>query len=475
MEDFQSLRAARATSVNADQSQANSGAASDEGQLHITAATSNPRLFTLPWSTPLSQWPDDLLVKLPRGISRHIVRFVQVGSDILAMKEISRSAAEHEYEALRQLRKLDIPCVEPVGVVSGRSNEKGEPLEAILITKHLRYSLPYRALFSRNLRSDTADRLVDALAVLLVRLHLIGFYWGDVSLSNVLFIRDADQFGAYLVDAETGSLYPRLTDGQRNYDLDLARTNIIGELMDLNSGNLLPSSVDEVEVGNRLVERYDMLWDTLTGTESFGTNEMWRIEKRVEKLNELGFDVDELDVKTVDGGRRISVRPMVVDAGYASRKLLKLTGLDVQENQARRLLNDLDGYRASTWRQDQDEEIVATDWMREVYEPTVRMIPPEYQATVEPAQFFHDVLTHRWYMAEQIGHDVPMPVATNDYIKTVLPQTQLDQQSLAEINADADAGVIDDDSVADIPDDEFGSRGPREEDDDQDAAVWSTD
>lgn len=423
----------------------------DDHQLHITAATSNPKLFSLPWSKPLAQWPGSLLVNLPRGISRHIVRFVQVGGQIDAMKEIPRAAAEHEYEVLRQLRKLDIPCVEPVGVVTGRTDGNGDPLEAILITRHLQYSLPYRALFSRNLQLDTAQKLIDALAVLLVRLHLIGFYWGDVSLSNVLFRRDADEFGAFLVDAETGSIYPKLTDGQRSYDVDLARTNIIGELMDLSSGDLLPSAVDEVEIGNRLVERYNMLWQTLTGTESFGPDEMWRIEKRVSKLNDLGFDVDEMNVNTAQGGHQITIRPMVVDAGYARRKLLRLTGLDVQENQARRLLNDLEQFKAQTWRDADDEEIVATDWMREVYEPTVRMIPPEYRATVEPAQFFHDVLTHRWFMAEHVGHDVPMPVATADYVKNELPKTRLDQKSLEDINSDADAGVMDDESAVGEP------------------------
>src|SRR5699024_4643739 len=107
---------------------------------------------------------------------------------------------------------------------------------------------PYRALFSRYLAPDTATRLIDALAVLLVRLHLIGFYWGDVSLSNTLFRRDAGEFAAYLVDAETGELHDSLTTGQREYDLEIARVNIIGELMDLQSGNLLVEDVDTISV-----------------------------------------------------------------------------------------------------------------------------------------------------------------------------------------------------------------------------------
>jgi hypothetical protein len=82
-----------------------------------------------------------------------------------------------------------------------------------------------------------------------------------------LFRRDAETFAAYLVDAETGDLHPTLTDGQRNYDLEIARVNIIGELMDLEAGDLLESGMDTVAVGTTLVERYAELWSALTGPE----------------------------------------------------------------------------------------------------------------------------------------------------------------------------------------------------------------
>ncbi|MZM76854.1 DUF4032 domain-containing protein [Bifidobacterium pseudocatenulatum] len=457
-------RVLKATSVKAEDPAASSP---EPHALKITAASSNPKMFTLPWEKPLATWPEDLLANLPRGISRHVVRFVHVGDEVYAMKEITRNVAEREYELLRRLQKLELPTVQPIAVVTGRHSREGEPLEAILVTKHLKFSLPYRALFARNLRPDTAERLIDALAVLMVRLHLAGFYWGDVSLSNVLFLRDAYAFSAFLVDAETGDLQINLTEGQREYDVDLARTNIIGELMDLSSGSLLPSGVDEIAIGNRLVDRYHSLWSALTDTDKFGPDEMWKIEKRVNKLNELGFDVDELEMKTAEDGKRVLVRPRVVDAGYANRKLLRLTGLDVQENQARRLLNDLDAYRASTWREGEDLEIVATDWMREVFEPTVRMIPREYRSQIEPAQFFHEVLDHRWFLAEKAGHDVPMAEAVQSYVEKVLPQYKLTMKDVDALNAEADSGVIDDEYTYDDPDDGYNP------DDDPDAAVWA--
>ena len=156
-------------------------------RLQITAATPDPALLDLPWHIPLEEWPAETLAALPRGISRHIVRFARLSGRVIAIKEIGETVAYREYELLRQLRRLDVPSVEPVGVITGRRSPEGEPLEAVLITQHLTFSLPYRALFSQSLRPDTATRLIDALAVLLVRLHLAGFYWGDVSLSNTLF------------------------------------------------------------------------------------------------------------------------------------------------------------------------------------------------------------------------------------------------------------------------------------------------
>ena len=57
--------------------------------------------------------------------------------------------------------------------------------------------------------------------------------------------------------------------------------------------------------------------------------------------------------------------------------------------------------------------------MREVFEPTVRMIPAEYRSQIEPAQFFHEVLTHRWFLAEQAGHDVPMVEAVGELHRPV--------------------------------------------------------
>jgi hypothetical protein len=389
--------------------------------LSITSAMPDPALLDLPWNLPLELWPDETIAALPKGISRHLVRFVHLGGYVLAIKETSAELAKREYELLRTLQRLDIPGVEPIAVITDRVSADGEPLAPALVTRHLRFSLPYRALYSQALRPDTATRLVDALAVLLARLHVVGFFWGDVSLSNTLFRRDAGSFAAYLVDAETGKLYDGgLSNGQRENDLEIGRVNIAGELLDLQAGGRLDEDLDPVEVADGIAAAYRSLWTELTASESFPQDERWRISRRVERLNDLGFDIEELSIKTDETGTQVRIQPKVVDAGHHSRRLLRLTGIDAGENQARRLLNDLDAYRATGDRKDLDEEMVAHDWVARVFEPVIRAIPKELRGKLEPAEAFHQLLEHRWYRSQNEARSIPLAEALSSYIDTVL-------------------------------------------------------
>ena len=384
--------------------------------LQITAARPDPAILDLPW--------------------RHVVRFVRLSGGVIAVKEIKAELAQREYRTLQLLRRLDQPAVEPLAVISGRTDAEGQELDACLVTRHLKFSLPYRAIFSQRLRPDTARRVLDALAVLLVRLHLGGVYWGDVSLSNTLFRRDAGEFAAYLVDAETAEVHNTLSDGQRRHDLFIAHGNIAGELMDLAAGELLAEDADALEIADRLMHRYDLLWRELTASERFEQGDRWRVDERIRRLNNLGFDVGELAMSTDLDGTQIQIEPKVVDAGHHSRRLLRLTGLDVEENQARRLLNDLDAFRASQDRQNDDEELVAHDWLSSIYEPVTRTVPLELRSKLEPAELFHELLEHRWYLSERADYDVPLEEAVRDYVDTVLP-TKPDEVTILGVDTQA--------------------------------------
>jgi hypothetical protein len=281
--------------------------------------------------------------------------------------------------------------------------------------------MPYRELFSRGVRPDTMPKLVDALVVLLVKLHLAGFFWGDCSLSNTLFRRSAGEFAAYLVDAETGELHQTLSDGQRGYDLEIASSNLYAEMLDLQAGEMMSEDIDALELSTGLPDRYAGLWNELTSTENFSTDEMWRIEQRISRLNDLGFDVDELDIVTDWDGSTVRIQPKVVDSGHHQRRLQGLTGLDVEENQARRLLNDLDSYAAQYDLQGEDPSMVAHRWLTEIFLPVVAMAPPEKRAELDPAEIFHEILEHRWYLSERAGQEVSIFDTASNYAEFGVP------------------------------------------------------
>ncbi|WP_405587507.1 DUF4032 domain-containing protein [Streptomyces sp. NBC_01190] len=384
-------------------------------------------LLDLAWHLPLDQWPDASLVALPRGISRHVVRFARAGQEVVAVKEVSEWAAVREYGLLRDLDRLAVPAVDPIAVVTGRVAADGTPLEPALITRHLNGSLPYRSMFETTMRPGTVNRLLDALAVLLVRLHLAGFAWGDCSLSNTLFRRDAGAYAAYLVDAETGQIQPGLSDGQRDYDIDLARVNIAGELMDLEAGGSLHPSVDPITFGTAIAARYNDLWQELTRESVYPASQRHHIDLRIRRLNELGFDVAEMQIVRSPTGDTVTFLPKVVDAGHHQRQLLRLTGLDTEENQARSLLNDLE-----SWMATQDDyapgdplgarpEVLAHRWVREVFRPAVRTVPPELRRGMDAAEVYHELLEHRWYLSERAERDVGLEAAAASYISDILP------------------------------------------------------
>jgi len=404
--------------------------------LRIVANRPDPAIIRLPWSSPLDQWTDDFVVPLPRGLSRHIVRIVRLGQRTYAVKETEEDIAFREYGLLRSLQRIGLPAVVPQGVVTGRVDLFGEPLPAALLTQHLHFSLPYRSLFAHGMTADRLPALVDALVVLLVRLHLADFYWGDVSLSNVLFRRNAGEFAAYLVDAETGEFKQSLSAQLREYDVTVGCENVFAELLDLQESEAVAGEVEPFEIIDLIRSRYDALWSELTSAEEFSTEEMWRIEQRVERLNELGFDVEELDIVTDFDGETVRIQPRVVELGHHRRELQALTGLTVEDNQARRLLNDLAAFTAHLNFGAEDRDVVANRWLTKIYEPIMAMVPPAARGKLEPAEIFHEILVHRWLLSEAAGQEVDIFDTARDYIATVLAGRP------NEVVADADTGSL---------------------------------
>ncbi len=398
----------------------------------LVARTGHPSFLDLPWDEPLEDWRSDRIVKLIRGISRHVVRFVDYDGALYALKELPERPARREWTLLRRLEGQNLPVVEPIGIVTGRDDD----LDAVLITRHLEYSLPYRALFSGSAFPDLRTHLLNALVELVARLHLRGFFWGDCSLSNALFRRDAGALSAYLVDAETGELHGQLSDGQRAYDLDIAQQNVVGELLDVDAEVGLPPGLDPDETAEEIVHRYEQLWHELTRDESFAPDERYKLDERLHRLNELGFDVEEIRLDATPGGYRLSLDPHVVEPGHHRHRLLRLTGLDAQENQARRMLNDIARFREALERKEGrplSETVAAARWRDEVFEPTVAAVPEELWGRLPAAEVFHQVLEHRWFLSEAAGKDVGVDEAVRSYVERELPKRPAERVVLEDI------------------------------------------
>jgi Domain of unknown function (DUF4032)/Lipopolysaccharide kinase (Kdo/WaaP) family len=401
-------------------------------QFQIVSRTGHPAFLDLPWSERLDSWRHPRMVEVARGISRHDVCFVEYDGRLYALKELPERLAQREYSLLRHLESESVPAVEVVGVVSNR----GEDLDAVLITRYLDFSLPYRTLFSGSGADALRTLLLDALAELVVRLHLGGFFWGDCSLSNTLFRRDAGALAAYVVDTETSELHPELSKGQRNHDLEIMVENVTGELLDIEAEAPSGHGVDPVEATDQLSARYAQLWHELTADEVFGPYEGDRIEARIRRLNAIGYDVEEIEVVGEGDQFRLRLRPRVVEPGHHARRLHSLTGLDVQENQARRLLNDIASFRAAITRLDgghaPPEAVAAYRWRAEIFDRSIASVPPELRGKREPAEIFHEILEHRWFMSERRGREVATEVAVADYVRNALPLVPDEQVLLDE-------------------------------------------
>lgn len=392
-------------------------------QVQLSGARPYAELLGLPWDRPLLRWEDSRLVRMVRGPARHVVRFVELGAHVLAVKETTDQQARREYQMLRMIAEAELPAVEPVGIVTDRTSPGGEPLGGAVITRYLDFALPYTYLLAREHGLEHQRRLIDAAAVLLVRCHLDGIWWGDCSLANILFRRDAGALAAYLVDAETAEHHQPLPDRLREADMEIAMENVAGGVGDLVGAGRLPAATDPAAFAGRLERRYRQLWGELTVEEEYAADELWRLDERVQRLNGLGFDAGELDVRAANGDNRIRIRPSVVEEGHHARKLRRLTGVDVQENQARRLLNDLHAFRARRQRQvgrPLSDGEAAHGWLTECFEPFVTAIPPDLRGRLEPVEAYHQYLDHRWFLSERAGSDVPATRAVASFVDHVL-------------------------------------------------------
>jgi hypothetical protein len=403
--------------------------------LRLRAAS--PGLLALPWLQPLAEWTPDTapLRDIQVGPSRHLVRFAEADGTLYALKELPIRIARKEYAVLRELEAHELPAVHAIGLV-----EKGPQDQSILVTEFLAHSWQFRRLFRRMPQglNKYRERLLDAIAILLVDLHRAGVFWGDCSLGNTLFRRDGQTLQASLVDAETSEIHPHLTDGQRNLDLGILVENVTGDLIDLavRMGRSLDETDAEVAAAESVAERYRLLWDELHREETIGFSERWQVEARARRLNELGFAVDELALDPVEGGAdKLRLKVAVANRRFHANQLRALTGLDVGEGQATVLLNDLRSYQFWLEREQPgsvSDATIGPRWRTEVLEPGMQKACVAIGSSTDPVQAYCDLIEVRWLLSEEAGRDVGDRVALKALSARTVPPESAAKMIVAE-------------------------------------------
>ena len=392
--------------------------------LSVSLRPGHPDFMDLPWNLPLNQWEGQCqrLEQVPRGLSRHPVVFVNYSGILYALKELPADLAAREYEILMSMESNHLPVVVPVGHIQ---TETVQGKASVLITRYLERSLPYRMLFMSPGLKIYREHLLDAMAGLLVQLHLVGVYWGDCSLSNTLFRRDAGTLQAYLVDAETSECCSaNISAMLRFQDLEIMEENVNGDLFDLLSTGELELDDPRVPIassGTHIRIRYQRLWEEITREEIIHPDERYRIQEKIERLNGMGFSVRDIELTGAESGDRLRLRAVVTDRNFHRDQLHSLTGLDVEEMQARKMMNEIQEVRATISREinrSTPTSVAAFHWLENIYKPSVVQLEPLVNENMTLAELYCQMLEHKWYLSEKAHHDVGHKFATQDYVQS---------------------------------------------------------
>ncbi len=385
-----------------------------------------PDFSDLPWQIPIAKWSKEVphVEEVVHGVSRHPITFVNYTGALYGIKEMPPELAQKEFNLLVHLESLQLPAVRPIGYAEVSHHSIAV---SILITRYLETSIPYRSLFINMAKDQYHSHLLDAISGLLVQLHSNGFYWGDCSLSNVLFRRDAGALQAYLVDAETAEIHlPRLSPVLRYHDLEIMQENILGELSDMQTAGEIPSDYPIQETGPYIQQRYRSLWEEITREEVFTQDELYRVQERVRKLNTLGFSVRDVELKNEDQGNVLKLRIFVSDRNFHRNQLMEITGLFAEERQAQQMMNEIYELRANlvhSGHPDISMEAVAYHWMEEIYHPIIEKLQPfmlnktSQHQNIDPIELYCQILEHKWYLSERAQHDVGHQAAVEDFVQ----------------------------------------------------------
>jgi hypothetical protein len=373
------------------------------GTPYINIRPGQPDFLDLPWERSVAQWEGGRIVEVPTGIHRHPIRFVAYEGTLFAVKELRTQLARHEFDTLRTLETRLATVARPVGFVHRPWIDPREEPSGAVITERVRFAFTYRQLISGGGFGLYRNEVLNAFATLLVELHLAGCFWGDCSLSNVLYRWDAGTIDAVMIDAETSQLHAELSDGQRREDLEIMILNVAGGMADIAASQGLEIDAADMALGEDIAARYDRLWSEVTDDVVVARSEPHRIHERTDRLNALGFHVDDIELLPEVEGRAVRTRVAVGARTFHASRLWEVAHIGAGEGQARQILADLDRYLS--YNPADPPELSIVRWRVEVFEPLLSRLSMEAAADADPLQLFCDLLHYRDNAHPDLPHD----------------------------------------------------------------------
>lgn len=404
------------------------------GTPRLVIRPDNPDFLDLPWEEPIYDWGHERLVEMPTGIHRHPVVFVAYDEGVFAVKELPKRVAENEYDVLRLLEERTHRAASPAGWVERPWLDPHSEQAAAVITRYVRHSFPYRRLVTGLGFGARRDHMLDSVASLLAELHLAGLFWGDCSLSNLLYRWDAGLIEAIMIDGETSMLKEELSSGQRAEDLEIMIENVAGEMADIAAEN--DGDIDQADLGlgQDIAKRYEALWAELTEQLVIGKDETYRIRQRIDRLQSLGFAVDDFVLEPVEEGRLVRMKVSVGGRTFHADRLSQITGVEASENQARVILGDLSYFHAKSGVSTETERVLANmQWLSKWFEPLIQRISREWPDS-DPVQRYCDFLYHRLKMAQESGHDIDNDEAFERWMDEGGPGIPPTEFGISELN-----------------------------------------
>jgi hypothetical protein len=384
------------------------------------------RLVALPWHVPLEQWPAFGVIPLSirRGASRHPVLFVESQTTRYAIKETTPRMAEREIRILYEVQRRGIPALSPVGSVIVPAppvllNERGPGNvpeyisgdRGYTVTKLAPRVIPQALLYRIPFTRKNKQRILAAIAVLLIELHEHGVYWGDPSLANILVRLDGRHIMAIMADAETAELFSgTVSDELREQDIESFGESLLWEAEDLRYAQGLGEEeqlVDDKDF-RYFQQRYRLLrreHQQITSSSSFSS--LFQVERMLETLNKVGYSLFDMSGHAIQ--QFATVMP-----GWYQTKIRELLGITVPRQYARRFYNTILGHQAMMSQHEGRDvrlEEAAQHWYTYYHLPTVLLLRRHLSSDQDPMQVYFAIMDYKWKMSMKAGYEIPIDEA----------------------------------------------------------------